>query len=813
MSTPLPADALRRRCDPSAWPFTTTADLPDLNDVVGQPRAVAAIHFGVGLHHKGYNIFAFGPPGVGKHSLLTHVFEQQAIARPAAADLCYVHNFAQPHRPRALLLPPGVAARLRDDLRRLIDDARALLAAAFESEDYRARREALADEVKAEQERAFASLQERAQPHGLTLARSEDGFAIVPVRDGEVMPLEEFHKLPEEEQRRLKHAMEVLQEELEKILYQAPRWERALRERERALGREVAAHTIAPLFEELQRAYASLANVLDHLEAVRNDIVENFRDLLPAEPTPPTGEGNASPAARPDAPVVRRYQINILVDNSAARGAPVIYEDNPTYANLVGRVEHIAQMGALVTDFTLIKPGALHRANGGYLILDARKLLQQPFAWEGLKRALQSRQIRIETPDQMTSLVSTVTLEPEPIPLDVKVAITGDRDLHYLLADADPDFNELFKVFADFSAEMDRDPQTELLYAQLIATHARREGLLPLDRAAVARVIEHAARLAEDAAKLTAQISVILDLLREADYWARQAGHDVITADDVEQALDAQAQRADRLQQQMREEIVRGAVHLELASARVGQVNGLSVIQTGNYSFGHPSRITANVWLGKGEVIDIEREVELAGPIHSKGVLILSSFLGARYAQDRPLSLSASLVFEQSYSSIEGDSASSAELYALLSALSGAPIRQALAVTGAVDQHGRVQAVGGVNQKVEGFFDLCRARGLTGEQGVLIPAANVINLMVRPDVIAAVAAGQFHIYPIATIDEGIEVLTGIPAGERGPDGRFPEGSLNARVAARLAEMAERHEQQRSSEEDEDPPPEELGPVS
>jgi len=483
--------------------------------------------------------------------------------------------------------------------------------------------------------------------------------------------------------------------------------------------------------------------------------------------------------------------VNVLVDHSESKGAPVVYEDHPTYNNLIGRIEHIAHMGALVTDFNLIKPGALHRANGGYLILDARQLLLQPYAWDGLKRALRSREVRIESLSQVLSLVSTVSLEPEPIPLDVKVVLIGERLLYYLLYQLDPDFGELFKVEADFNEEIPRTPENNLLYARLIGTIARKEGLRPFDRGAVARVIEHSARMADDAEKLSIHLLSTADLLREADYWAGVAGNGVVTADDVQRAIDAQIHRADRLRELVQEEIKRGTILIDTTGERVGQVNGLSVIQLGNFAFGRPNRITARVRLGKGEVVDIEREVELGGPIHSKGVLILSGFLGARYAAERPLSLSASLVFEQSYSGVEGDSASLAELCALLSSLAEVPIRQSLAVTGSVNQHGEVQAIGGVNEKIEGFFDVCKTRGLTGEQGVIIPATNVQHLMLRQDVIEAVKAGQFHIYPVQTVDQGIELLTGIPAGERDEEGNFPEGSINQLVEARLIELAEK----------------------
>jgi lon-related putative ATP-dependent protease len=491
---------------------------------------------------------------------------------------------------------------------------------------------------------------------------------------------------------------------------------------------------------------------------------------------------------------LRRYLVNLLVDSGEAQGAPVVYESNPTYLNLVGRVEQMAMMGALVTDFTLIKPGVLHRVNGGYLILDALKVLTSPYAWEGLKRALEFGEIRIESPLQMLSMTSTVSLEPEPIPLDVKVILMGDRMLYYMLSQADPDFSELFKIAADFDDEFERDGGNQLLYAQIIADIVHREGLLAFDKEAVCRVIEHGARLASDAERLTARLQSVVDLLEEADHWARQGGASQVTVDQVQQAIDAQVYRSDRVRARMQEETLRETILIDTTGETVGQINALSVIQLGNFAFGRPSRITASVRMGRGEVVDIEREVAMGGPLHSKGVLILASFLRARYAAERPLSLGASLVFEQSYGGVDGDSASSTELYALLSAIARAPIRQSLAVTGSVNQRGQVQAIGGVNEKIEGFFDLCQARGLTGEQGVLIPAANVKHLMLRRDVVAAAAAGRFHIYPVETIDQGIELLTGIPAGVRSDDGTYPEGTINRLVEDRLAQLSEKRKE-------------------
>lgn len=787
----LNAETLYRRCDPSQFSFETTADLEDLAEMIGQPRAVEAVRFGVGIERDGYNIFALGPAGTGKHSLVRDFLEQRAAARPVPSDWCYVNNFEQPHKPRALALPAGTGLTLRRDMGQLVEELRTLLSAAFESEEYQTRRQAIEEESKKQPEQVLEELQQRALQQGLAVLRTPVGLAVAPVRDSEVISAEEFQKLPEAEQKRLQAEVEELQAELQRVLRQIPRWERERQERVKALNREVADAAVGPVIDELRAKYRDHPGVLDYLNAVRQDVIENVKDFIQQEESV---QGLVTKGAVPrsllGASSLRRYQVNVLVDHSGSEGAPVVYEDNPTYHNLLGRAEHIAQMGTLVTDFNLIKPGALHRANGGYLILEARRVLLQPFAWEGLKRALQSGQVRIESPDQAFSPVSTVSLEPAPIPLDLKVALLGDRPLYYLLCALDPDFGELFKVAADFDDQMDRSRESQLLYARMIATLARKENLRPFDRGAAARIIERSARLVGDAEKLSTHMRDITDLLREADYWAGENGNGTVRAADVQRAIDAQIYRSDRLRERLQEAIVRETILVDTEGATVGQVNGLSVIQFGDFAFGRPSRITARVRPGKGEVIDIEREVELGGPIHSKGVLILSGFLGARYALKRPLSLSASLVFEQSYSGVEGDSASSAELYALLSAIAEVPVKQSLAVTGSVNQHGVVQAIGGVNEKIEGFFDICRARGLTGDQGVLIPAANVKHLMLRQDVVEAAGAGQFHIYLVETVDQGIELLTGLPAGERDEAGKYPEGSFNALAEARLGEMAE-----------------------
>jgi lon-related putative ATP-dependent protease len=595
--------------------------------------------------------------------------------------------------------------------------------------------------------------------------------------------------LPDETRKQIEQAVVELREELEHIMLQQIRKGRDLREQVGQLDREVAEATSRGLIQHLRQQYAECPDVLGHLDALQSDIVNNVQYFLPDEP--PTEDDEPSLSADMVGPFLRRYKVNPIVDNRDRSGAPVVFEDHPTYQNLLGRMDYVAQMGALTTDFTLIKAGALHQANGGFLVLEAREVLTEPYAWEGLKRALQSGAIRIETPQQMEGMMSTVAPEPEPIPLNVKVALLGDRALYYSLRETVPEFGELFKVVADFDEVFERSPGNQVLYARLIATLVRKDGLRAFDRGAVARVIEQSSRLAEDSEKLTTYVRGVADLLHEADYWAGEAEHTAVTAADVQRAVDAQIYRSDRERERMLEVTLRDMILIDTAGEQIGQVNGLSVIQLGDFAFGHPSRITARIHIGSAGVVNIEREVDLSGPLHSKGVLILTGFLGGRYATEHPLSLSASLVFEQSYLPVDGDSASSAELYALLSALAEVPIKQSFAVTGAINQHGQVEAIGGVNEKIEGFFTLCQQRGLTGEQGVLIPVSNVKNLMLRRDVTEAIRVGQFHIYPVETIDQGLEILTGIAAGERNAEGRYPENSVNGRVQARLMDFAQR----------------------
>ena len=777
---PLSPDRLYRPCDVERFTFATTAELDDLTEGIGQMRAIEAAHFGIGMRHAGYNLYVMGQPGSGKRTLIRQLLDQRVETEAKPADWCYVHNFGQPHKPRAIQLPAGMGARFHADMQQLVAELQATIPAVFEGEEYRRRLGQIDEEYGERQTQAFVEVGDEAGKQGITLLRTPNGFSFAPAKGDEVMSPDDYDKLPPDEKTRFEQAIASLQEHLEKVIRQVHQWRRERIERVRKLNEEVVMFAVGHLIDDLRGSYADYPVVCGYLNAVQQNVIESIDEFRH-----PKEALSGLAALTGQAPDFNRFRVNLLVGRDGSKGAPVIYEEHPTYQNLIGRVEHVSQLGALVTSFMLIKPGALHQANGGYLLLDAFKLLSQPFSWEGLKRALSTHEIRIESLGQMYSLVSTVSLEPEPIPLDAKVILIGNRLLYYLLTQYDPEFGELFKVTADFEDEVERSADNDLLYARLVGTLARRDKLRPFDRGAVARVIEHSARRAEDAEKLSTHMESLADLVREADYWAGQDAREVVARGDVERAIAAQIRRADRLRERSHEAILRGILHIDTDGERVGQVNGLSVFQLGDFSFAQPSRITANTRLGEGELLDIQREVKLGGSIHSKGVLILSSFLASRYAAEQPLSLSASLVFEQTYGQVEGDSASVAELCALLSSLANVPIRQSLAVTGSVDQFGRVQAIGAVNEKIEGYFDICSQRGLTGQQGVLIPASNMAHLMLRRDVVDAATAGRFHVYAVETVDEALELLTGIPAGT--PD---VDGSLDQRVAQRLKHLAE-----------------------
>ncbi|MFY9973393.1 MAG: ATP-binding protein [Chromatiaceae bacterium] len=774
---PLDPERLRHGCDVAALRFETTAELEPIPVTLGQERALEAIAFATGIDHEGYNLYVMGSTGLGRHTAVREALQARAQSQVPPSDWCYVADFAHPHRPNALELPAGRGRGLRHDMERLVEDLLNALATALQNDEYRRRAQEITDAFKQREESAAQELGKKAVEQDVALIHTPTGYSLAPLRDGHMISPQDFSELPEEEQNKYQRAMEQIKEELGAILAKVPLWQREMHQRFRELEQEVTRVTVTELLKDLEQRYADLPEVLDYLGAVREDVIENTELFKPSNDSPPEpGDGRFT-----------RYRVNLLVDNTDTVGAPILYEDNPSYQNLVGRIEHVARMGTLLTDFTLIKPGALHQANGGYLLLDAAKVLMSPFAWEGLKRALNAREVRIESLERLLSLAVTTSLEPEPIPIHLKVALIGDRFLYYLLKAYDPEFGLLFKAAADFNEDLHRSPESDLLYARLVATLQQRERLRPIDRDGVARILEAGARRAEDGERVSLHIGRLLDLIREADDQAARAGLDTIGAQQVTAALEAQERRLSQLRERLHEAILRGTLMIETRGVQLGQVNGLSVLQLGDYSFGAPTRISATARLGSGDVVDIERESSQGGDIHSKGVLILSSYLANRYARHQPLSLSASLVFEQTYGHVEGDSASVAELCALLSAIGDVPIHQGIAVTGSVNQHGQVQAIGGVNEKVEGFYDICRARGLDGSQGVVIPEANQKDLMLRPDLVDAAASGLFHVYAVRHADKALEILTGIPAGSPDAMGIYPEASVNGQVQRRLME--------------------------
>lgn len=783
---PVPIAQLRRRATLEGLDFATTADLQDASDgALGQERAFDALRLGAEIQAPGFHVFVTRDWADDLEETVADFLREKAKAGPRPKDWVYVHNFETPHRPTAIALPPASANGVRDAFARLIEELKATLPAAFDKQDYQARRAAIDDGFRTRNEETFQALGRAATEQKVAILRTPAGFAFAPMKGDEVMQPDEFHALPAEERQTTEARIKSFQERLQAIVREAPRLERERQEEVKKLNRSVAETAAREPIADARARVGEFPDALAHLARVESDVFDKIARF--AAPGPGATE------SLPWQEVVdsfERYRVNVLIAQGDCEGcAPVIVEAHPTLANLVGRIEHQAMQGALFTNFTLIKPGALHRANGGYIVLDARDILSEPYAWTALKRALRTRQVKIEALADIMSLTSTVSLDPDPIPVAVKVVLVGDRRLQALLASIDSEFAEHFGIIADFEELFARSDENEALYARRLAKMSRDAGLRPLDKGAVAMMLEDAARATEDSTKLTLQMNRIRRLLFEADLCAGDARREVISAEHVARAATARVHRVRRVHEHILESTLRNIGFIETSGAKVGQVNALSVYAIGDEMFGRPSRVTARARPGAGKVVDIEREVELGGPLHSKGVLIITGFIAGRYALEEPMSLLASVVFEQSYGGIDGDSASSAELYAILSALSERPLRQDLAVTGSVNQHGQVQAIGGVNAKVEGFFDLCAARGLTGTQGVLVPQSNVQHLMLREDVVQACSEGRFTIYPIETIDEGAALLMNCPAGARDDTGAYPVDTINGKVEEKLRAFA------------------------
>lgn len=784
---------LKRRMDPSSLSFQTTAEVEPLMGTIGQPRAIDAIEFGLEIDTQGYNLYLSGSTGSGRESTILDYLTQLASKRRPPSDWIYVHNFSDPDQPRAIELPAGRGIQFERDMREFVVSAQREIPRAFESDEYDRRRRQALNGLARQRDEIFSSLQSFAEARGFTLEMTPAGIVTIPVVDGKPITPEGFEKLPDERRQQIAERSEDVQTQIASALRELRLIEKQAAARVSQLDREIAIFVIGPFLEELRERYGLFPKILAYLDEVQNDIPGHLHDF-----TPPPVDQSQSEQVLPLSQIqaqqreehLARYRINVLIDNSQAEGAPVIFERNPTYYNLIGRVDYRATFGAMVTDFAQIKAGGLHRANGGFLVLQVLDVLRSPFAWDALKRSLICREIQIENLGEQYSALPTARLRPEPVPLDLKVVLIGSPMIYQALLSLDDEFPELFKVKADFAPDMHWTDEHVRNYAAFISRHVRDAHLRHFDRDAVARVIEHGARLREDQRKLSTRLLEIANVVTEASYWAKRSGHDPVMASDVETAIRKRIFRSNLIEERIREMIDNGTIMIDTSGERLGQVNGLAVLNLGDHVFGQPSRITARVSLGRGNIVSIERETELSGAIHSKGVMILSGYLRGSYGEKAPLAISATITFEQSYSEIDGDSASSTELYALLSALSGLPLRQGIAVTGSVNQYGQVQAVGGVTHKIEGFFAVCKAHGLTGDQGVMIPATNVPTLMLDDEVVQAVRDGKFSIWQVSTIDEGIELLTGVAAGTRGDDGTYPEGTVHRLVEDRLRQFAE-----------------------
>ncbi len=786
MVSPLTLSQLYNKCDSSLFSFKTTDELEPLEQPFGQKNALEAIDFASNIKQDGYNLFAMGASGSGKHSTVMSFLQKKAATEKAPSDWCYVNNFKDSRKPIAIELPAGDAIVFKDEMYELIELLKELLPRVFEGNDYRNEYDIINQKYIDKETEIFKNLQDEARKHDISMSSSsKNRVTFAPVVNGKVINASEFNAMQGKEREEIERKVDAFEKIVKDGLLEVGELNKAQQKELKSLQRKMTQESVESLINDIRSKYNYSEKILAYLDALQDDIVRHVQDFL------------VKPDEMPVLPFMRelytpsfsRYGVNLFIAHDKEATSPVIYEDNPIHQNLIGKIEHLSQVGTLVTDFSMIKPGALHKANGGYLVLDARKLLMQPFAYEELKRALRSKEIRIESLAQQYSFISTTSLEPEPIFIDVKVVLIGERILYYLLYHYDPDFQELFKVSADFEDEIARSSENIRLYAQMIGTIAKRHNLLPLTPDAVARVIEESSREVSHSAKFSAHLGTLSDLLKEADFWAKKENCSAIDRENINKVLQTRIERLNRIQMRLYEQIDEGTIMIDVQGSIVGQINALSYISMGGYSFGIASKITARTRIGKGEIIDIERKVELSGPIHSKGVMILTSYLGSTYAKNIPLSLSASLVFEQSYTMVEGDSASSTELYAILSSLSNMPIKQNIAVTGSVNQFGEIQPIGGVNEKIEGFFDICMRKDSNAFYGVIIPSANIKHLMLKAELLQAVKKGKFAIYGVKTINEGIEILTGVEAGEADEKGKFPPSSINGMVIARLEELS------------------------
>ncbi|MBA4349009.1 MAG: ATP-dependent protease [Thermodesulfovibrio sp.] len=799
MVTKLKPEELYKCCEPDFFKFNTTEDIGKLEGTVGQERALKSMDFGLSLTSKGFNIFVLGEGGTGRMRTVRTLLQERALKEDVPPDWCYAYNFKNPDSCLAISLEPGKAMVFQKDMDDLIKTLRVEMPRVFESKEYEKQRNKIIDEFQQKQKELFTSLEEEAQSKGFAIRKAVAGLIIVPVKKS-VEPLteDEFAALDEKTRKKVEEVGKMLQEKLDDIARAVRETEKLVKEMLTKLEREIALGAVGHLIEDLKKKYVFNQKIVDYLEAVQEDILSHLDDFKVTEEQAPPLPFMKLPKTEVS---FVRYTVNVIVNNGEDKGAPVIFESNPTYLNLFGRVEYKVQYGMALTDFSMIKAGSLHRANGGYIVINALDLLRNIFSYDALKRSIKNREIKIEDAWEQYRLVSTMALKPEPIPLNVKVILIGSPYLYYLLYNLDEEYSELFKVKADFDSRMDRTPENIDKYAAFVASCQKEEKLLPFEKGGVSKIVEFGSRLAGHQDKMSTRFSDIADLIRESHYWALREGGSIVKAEHVVKAINEKVLRVNRIEEHLREMMLEDTLIVNTSGEKVGQVNGLAVLDLGDYSFGKPSRITAKTYIGKAGVVNIERETKMSGKIHEKAIMIISSYLGSKYAAKKPLSLSASITFEQLYEMIEGDSATCAELYALLSSISGVPLKQSIAVTGSMDQNGDVQPIGGVNEKIEGFFDLCRIRGLDSSQGVIIPKRNVKHLMLKQEVVDAVKDGKFSIYPIDEMEDGLEVLTGMPVGEIKEDGAYPEGTVNYLVMKRLEEIAKALEKKKEKEEE------------
>lgn len=787
----LKLNQLYNKCDTSIFKFRTTAQFRTTNKIIGQERALKAIETALSIKHEGYNLFVMGESGTGKHTLIEKMLRDKSKNESAPQDWCYVNNFNDYNKPLAIALPNGMGVKFKKDMQNLIKLLQEKIPQTFKQKEYLEIKKKLEDEIREEQDKLFYKLKEDAKKDDIFINDTTAGIVISPLKEGKTLSSEEFQSLDISQREVIEKNIIFYKARVDENSKLEMEWSKKFIEQMKEVDNNFIEQAVKKCMRNIKQKYAPYDEVMDYLNEVNEDVIENFEDFV-SEDTPSSGNNleNLLTQNLTSAPSFEIYNVNVLVNNTKVKTAPIVYEYNPTYTNLFGRIEHISQMGTVTTDFNLIKAGSLHRANDGYLVIDAMALLMQPYAWEGLKRMLQTNQIHLETIEESMGLASSVTLNPQSITLNAKIVLIGSAFIYYLLYEQDEDFKKLFKIEADFSEKTVRNNENMITYASVLATILKKYELLPLTKKAVGKVIEFASRLVDDANSLSIDFSAITDLLQESHYIALKREGKSIKNDDILYALKERKYRSERIKEEVYEQIKDGTIQIDTQGEKVGQINGLSVLDLSKFVFSMPVKISALSRVGKEGVVDIEREVSLGGAIHSKGVMILSSYLASQYSHDFSMSLTASLVFEQSYSIIDGDSASLAELYALLSSIANVPIAQNFAVTGSINQNGDVQAIGGVNEKIEGFFDVCKLRDKNFKASVIIPYTNIKNLMLKEEVLKAVRDGQFKVYAIKHINEGIKLLMGIDAGIRGVNGKFPKNSLNYLVENKLIEFSD-----------------------